>query len=154
MRTECIRLSGVVQGVGLRPWIYRLANERGLCGTVSNDAAGVRIIITGLPAVPDEFVGTLRNTTPPLCRIERVERSEYLAGSARKAAGFRITDSRAGPARTGVAADAATCAACLAEVRDPADRRFGYAFTNCTHCGPRFSIVHAIPYDRCNTSMQ
>lgn len=154
MRTECIRLSGIVQGVGLRPWIYRLANERGLCGTVGNDAAGVRIIIAGLPAVLDEFVGALRNATPPLCRIERVERSEYLAGSARPAAGFRIIDSRAGPARTGVAADAATCAACLAEIRDPADRRFGYAFTNCTHCGPRFSIVHAIPYDRCNTSMQ
>lgn len=150
MWTERIRVSGIVQGVGLRPWVFLLASERGLRGTVRNDAAGVCIVVAGKRERVDDFVHALQSAPPPLSRIDRIEREP---SSEVPAPGFHIIDSQAGMARTGVTPDAATCALCLAEIFDPANRRYRYPFTNCTHCGPRFSILRAVPYDRRNTSM-
>ena len=148
--TERIRLTGIVQGVGIRPWVFLLASERGLVGTVCNDTAGVTIVAGGTQERIDDFVTALRQFPPPLSRIDQIEREP--SQQALKP-GFHIGGSLPGLARTGVAADAATCAACLEEIFDPVNRRFRYPFTNCTNCGPRFSILHAIPYDRSNTSM-
>lgn len=148
--TERIRVSGIVQGVGFRPTVFRLATERGLCGTVCNDAAGVCILVAGERERVDDFVRALQREPPPLSRIDWIEREAYPEALA---PGFHIIGSQVGMVRTGVTPDAATCAMCLAEIRDPTDRRYRYPFTNCTHCGPRFSIVRAVPYDRRNTSM-
>jgi hydrogenase maturation protein HypF len=152
MTGECIRISGVVQGVGFRPTVWRLARECGVAGRVWNDAEGVVIHAWGPQESLNELVRRLHFEPPPLARIERIERSA-LADAGEVPDDFRIMGSRRGEPRTDVAADAATCSACLAEIRDPADRRHRYPFTNCTHCGPRLSIVRAIPYDRANTSM-
>ena len=149
---ECIRVSGVVQGVGFRPTVWRLARECGLVGRVWNDAEGVSIQAWGAPQSLENLVLRLQAEQPPLSRIERIVRTSL--DEAEEVPGeFRIVASREGEIRTGVAADAATCPECLAEVLDPANRRYRYPFTNCTHCGPRLSIVRAIPYDRANTSM-
>ncbi len=147
-----IRLRGIVQGVGMRPTVWRLAREYGLCGEVWNDAAGVMLHAWGEPHHLDAFVERLQSESPPLARIEEIE-CQALNEPLSPPADFRILHSREGKARTGVAADAATCPACLAEVMDPTNRRYRYPFTNCTHCGPRLSIIHTIPYDRANTSM-
>lgn len=148
---EAIRVRGLVQGVGFRPTVWRLARDCGLAGEVRNDAGGVLIRIWGEPAARADFLRRLREEAPPLARIETLERLPLAGGPP--AAGFRIAPSAGGEAHTGVVADAATCAACLAELRDPDDRRYHYPFINCTHCGPRLSIVRRIPYDRANTSM-
>jgi hydrogenase maturation protein HypF len=145
-----IRVRGTVQGVGFRPFVWRLAAEEKLGGHVANDGEGVLIEVFGAGTAVARFLARLTAEAPPLARIAAVEVAA-LAGPA--PAGFAIVESGAGPAATGVAPDAATCPACLAEVADPSARRHGYAFTNCTHCGPRLSIVRAIPYDRANTSM-
>ncbi len=147
---EAIRVRGLVQGVGFRPHAWRLARDCGLAGEVRNDAEGVLIRIWGPAAARRRFVRRLGAEAPPLARIDALE---ILAIDEASPAGFRILPSHAGPVRTGVVPDAATCPACLAEVRDREDRRHRYAFTNCTHCGPRLSIVRAIPYDRARTSM-
>ncbi len=147
-----IRLRGIVQGVGMRPTVWRLAREYGLCGEVWNDAAGVMIHAWGEPHHLDAFVERLQSEASPLARIEEIE-CQALDVPLSPPADFRIRLSREGEARTGVAADAATCPACLAEVMDPTNRRYRYPFTNCTHCGPRLSIIRTIPYDRTNTSM-
>jgi hydrogenase maturation protein HypF len=141
-----------VQGVGFRPTVWRLARECGLVGRVWNDAEGVSIQVWGAPQSLENLVLRLQAEQPPLSRIERIVRTSL--DEAEEVPGeFRIVASREGEIRTGVAADAATCPECLAEVLDPANRRYRYPFTNCTHCGPRLSIVRAIPYDRANTSM-
>ncbi len=148
---ERIRVRGLVQGVGFRPTVWRLARDLGLAGDVRNDGEGVLIRLQGGQADLDVFCRRLVAECPLLARIDALEReplTKPLAG-----AGFHILASAAGPIATGVVADAATCAACAAEIADPADRRYRYPFANCTHCGPRLSIVHAIPYDRANTSM-
>jgi hydrogenase maturation protein HypF len=150
--TELIRVEGIVQGVGFRPAVWRLAHHYGICGWVRNDAGGVLIEIWGNAAQRDSFVDSLQREKPPLARIDSLTRC-YVVRDEAQPADFRIIVSEAGDARTGVAPDASTCPACLAETLDPNNRRFGYAFTNCTHCGPRLSIVRAIPYDRPNTSM-
>ena len=152
MRGECIRVSGIVQGVGFRPTVWRLANECGIVGRVWNDTEGVSIHAWGSPESLEKLVQRLQAEPPPLSRIESIVRTTL--DEAEEVPGeFQIVGSREGEIRTGVAADAATCPACLAEVLDPANRRYRYPFTNCTHCGPRLSIVRAIPYDRANTSM-
>ncbi len=148
---ERIRVRGLVQGVGFRPTVWRLARDLGLAGDVRNDGEGVLIRVQADQKHLDAFCRRLVEECPVLARIDAVERgslTEPLAG-----AGFHILASAAGPIATGVVADAATCAACAAEIADPADRRYRYPFANCTHCGPRLSIVRAIPYDRANTSM-
>ncbi len=151
MAGEAIRVRGLVQGVGFRPHAFRLATDCGLSGEVWNDAEGVLVRIWGPAVARRRFLRRLQAEAPPLARIDSLL-SEPLTGPPPQP-GFRVLASRAGAIRTGVVPDAATCPACLADIRDPANRRYRYAFTNCTHCGPRLSIVRAIPYDRARTSM-
>lgn len=150
-RGERIRVRGLVQGVGFRPTVWRLARECGLTGDVRNDGEGVLIRAWAPAPVIDVFCQRLKTQCPPLARIDAIERQPLVGPPPGRE--FRIVASEVSSVRTGVVADAATCSACLAEIRDPADRRYRYPFTNCTHCGPRLSIVRAIPYDRANTSM-
>ncbi|MBK5932135.1 carbamoyltransferase HypF [Halochromatium salexigens] len=147
---ESIRVRGLVQGVGFRPTVWRLARAAGLAGDVCNDGEGVLIRLWGTSAEIDAFCHALMIECPPLGRIDGIERRPCEAPAPDS---FRIVESEAGLVRTGVVADAATCEACAAEIADPGDRRYRYPFTNCTHCGPRLSIIRAIPYDRANTSM-
>lgn len=144
-----IRVRGQVQGVGFRPFVWTLAQRFGLRGRVLNDAEGVLIEAEG--ANMAGFIAALCNEAPPLARVRAVE-VEALEPVALPEV-FEIIASAGGAARTRVTPDAATCPACLSEIRDPSARRLGYAFTNCTHCGPRFSILHALPYDRAQTTM-
>lgn len=148
---ETLRVRGLVQGVGFRPTVWRLAHECDIAGDVCNDAEGVLIHAWGQSSARRHFVQRLRDEAPPLSRIDALE-SAPLDGAC-PTSGFAIVASAGGRVQTAVVADASTCADCLAEVRDPVNRRFGYAFTNCTHCGPRLSIVRRIPYDRAYTSM-
>ncbi len=148
---ELIRVRGLVQGVGFRPTVWRLAHRLGLRGTVANDGQGVSIHVCGDEDAIESFAAALRLEAPPLSRVDSVERQRAAALPAD--AGFSIAASSAGLVRTGVAPDAASCDACVAEVFDPLARRYRYPFTNCTHCGPRLSIVSAMPYDRAGTSM-
>jgi hydrogenase maturation protein HypF len=145
------RVRGLVQGVGFRPTVWRLAHRYALSGEVLNDGAGVLICAWGTPEQLSDFEIAIAREPPPLARIDSIERSA-LTG-APPANGFRIVASQTGSVSTGIVADAATCPACLEDVLDPANRRYRYPFTNCTHCGPRLSIVTAIPYDRASTSM-
>ena len=148
---EAIRVTGIVQGVGFRPTVWRLARDCGIAGQVWNDAEGVMIQAWGTPAALENFVLRLQQAPPPLARITGIKRRVF--DDLQAPGSFTIRASREGRTGTDVAADAATCSACLAEVFDPQDRRFRYPFTNCTHCGPRLSIISAVPYDRANTSM-
>ena len=147
-------MTGRVQGVGFRPAVYRLACELGLAGTVCNDTKGVTVELQGSPERIDEFVERLRSgpDKPPLAAIESCERTdlEPLEGHASFTIGSSIAE---GTALSQVTADIATCADCLAELDDPQDFRHRYPFINCTNCGPRYSIVKTIPYDRPNTTM-
>ncbi|MDQ6615165.1 MAG: carbamoyltransferase HypF [Actinomycetota bacterium] len=146
-----IRVRGVVQGVGYRPFVHRVATESSLAGHVGNDTDGVFVEVEGPRAVVEAFEARLRRDAPPLARVDAVE-SEPLAPLGE--AGFRIAPSRADSAvRTFVAPDAALCADCLRELFDPADRRHRYPFITCTNCGPRFTITKRLPYDRPNTTM-
>jgi hydrogenase maturation protein HypF len=146
-----VLVHGVVQGVGFRPFVYRLAFEEGLAGFIGNDTDGVTIEVEGPAARVAAFLERLGAEAPPLSRIDSIEVSEIAATGER---GFRIVASEVlGRVSTGIPADAATCADCLRELLDPRDRRFGYPFLNCTNCGPRFTITRQIPYDRPQTSM-
>jgi hydrogenase maturation protein HypF len=150
-----IRVQGIVQGVGFRPFVYSLAAGLGCCGFVGNDVEGVFIELEGERSRIEEFLWRLRDEdgddTPPLAEITDVTvREKEPLGET----GFRIVASDSiGAKRTLVSADAATCDDCLAELTDPADRRYRYPFINCTNCGPRFTIVADVPYDRANTTM-
>ncbi len=146
-----IEVQGIVQGVGFRPFVYRLANDCGLAGLVANTSAGVSIEVEGLPEAVENFLLRLPAEAPPLAQITRFEVREL---AAREALGFEIHPSRSNePARTLVSPDIATCPDCLRELFDPGDRRYRYPFINCTNCGPRFTIIQDIPYDRPRTSM-
>jgi hydrogenase maturation protein HypF len=142
---------GVVQGVGFRPFIYRLAMEEALAGFVGNNTGGVTIEVEGAEERLEAFLARLRSEQPPLARIDALTvRDLPVTGEM----GFRIVLSeRLGRVSTGIPADAATCPDCLRELLDPQDRRFRYPFLNCTNCGPRFTITRQIPYDRPQTSM-
>ena len=151
-----VRVRGVVQGVGFRPFVYRLAMEEGLAGFIGNDTDGVTIEVEGAAERVEVFLARLRAEAPALARIDSVTvreleaLGEALAGRAE----FRIIASEVtGRVSTGIPADAATCTDCLRELMDPADRRYRYPFLNCTNCGPRFTITRRIPYDRPQTSM-
>ncbi len=146
-----IRVRGLVQGVGFRPHVWRLARDCGLAGEVWNDGSGVVIQAWGETPALDRFQHRLQHELPPLARIDSFEPRELQQQAPFD--GFRIRPSEAGQVHTGVVPDAATCPACQEEVADPGNRRYRYPFTNCTHCGPRLSILRAIPYDRANTSM-
>src|SRR5271166_5761884 len=146
-----VRVEGIVQGVGFRPFVYSLATRLGLGGLVGNDVDGVFAEVEGTPEAVREFLVQLERQAPPLAKIERVTtRRLRLTG----AASFAIAASQpGGTRRTLVSADSATCADCLRELADPADRRYRYPFINCTNCGPRFTIVRDVPYDRPLTTM-
>lgn len=146
-----VEVAGIVQGVGFRPFVYGLATGLGLGGFVRNNPEGVTIEVEGAPDAVDGFLSGLRERPPPLARIESVAVSERpVTGDV----GFAIVASEsAGRHLALVSPDVATCPECLAEIRDPGARRHGYAFTNCTNCGPRFTITLDIPYDRPNTTM-
>jgi len=146
-----VRVTGTVQGVGFRPFVYRLASELGLTGWVLNDERGVAIEAEGAPDAVAALLARVAREAPPLARVEDVAAEEV---EPRGDATFEIVASdTSGEAATPVAADCATCEACLAELRDPADRRYRYPFVNCTDCGPRFTIVTGVPYDRARTTM-
>ncbi len=143
-----IRVTGVVQGVGFRPFVHGLAGRHRVAGFVLNDGEGV--LIEAEAAGLDAFVAALTGEAPPLARVDSVttERIDPLGET-----GFRILASAPTGRTALIPADVATCGDCLRELFDPADRRFRYPFTNCTQCGPRFTIVRAVPYDRPNTTM-
>lgn len=145
------RVEGVVQGVGFRPHAYRLAHELSLGGFVLNDSRGVVVEVEGEGAAVDAFRARLHAEAPPLAVVERVDWTAVPAAGERAFA--IVASDGAGDADAPVAADAATCDACLREVLDPADRRFRYPFANCTDCGPRLTIVRGVPYDRPRTTM-
>jgi hydrogenase maturation protein HypF len=146
-----VRVEGTVQGVGFRPYVYRLAHELGLAGFVRNDSRGVLLEAEGDPGAVQELIRRLKPEAPPLAAIERLA-TESLPPAG--AAEFRILASAAdGAPYAPVTPDTATCEDCLRELFDPADRRFRYPFINCINCGPRFTIVRGIPYDRPLTTM-
>lgn len=151
MRYLRIELAGIVQGVGFRPFVYRLAGRFGLRGSVSNHTGGVVILAAGEPGLLDAFLEALREELPPQANIE------YLAFEdiePFESDGFSIGDSlHGGESSVLVSPDLATCPDCLRELFDPGDRRFLYPFINCTNCGPRFTIIGETPYDRPSTSM-
>ena len=146
-----VQVEGIVQGVGFRPFVYALATGLGLSGFVGNDVDGVFVEVEGPQVAVTEFLRQLELDPPPLARIERVTATTV---TPKGETSFAIAASGpAGPRRTLVSADTATCEDCLRELTDPADRRFGYPFINCTNCGPRFTIVRDVPYDRPFTTM-
>lgn len=145
-----IRVRGIVQGVGFRPFVYRLAQELGLDGWVRNDGEGVEIAVNGNELALAALLSRLKSEAPPLARIESIE-DRLEPGELPP--GFVIQASHSGSANTAVTPDAATCPDCLAELLNPGDRRYHYPFINCTHCGPRYTITAHLPYDRPSTSM-
>ncbi len=147
-----IHVRGIVQGVGFRPFVYRLATTYGLCGWVANGEHGVEIVLEGNRAAIETFLHELTTRPPPAARIDQVDvQSIQPAGFP----AFTIRESqRREHATTRIAPDLAVCEACLDELFDPADRHFWYAYTNCTNCGPRYSIVLGLPYDRLRTTMK
>ena len=146
-----LELSGLVQGVGFRPYVYRLAGELALSGWVRNDPAGVSIEVEGERSPLEEFQARLPREAPPLASVQDMTSTWLPAQGSER---FEIRESGgAGDRTVPVLADVAPCPDCLREMEDPADRRHGYPFINCTHCGPRASIVLALPYDRPNTTM-
>ncbi len=144
-------MRGIVQGVGFRPFVYALARRHGLSGTVRNDAEGVRIEVEGAPEELGRFARALEEDPPPLAMVESVFWQPLATlGDVE----FRIEESREGLRRQAlVSPDVATCDDCLGELLDPTDRRYRYPFTNCTNCGPRFTITRSVPYDRATTTM-
>lgn len=145
------RVSGIVQGVGFRPFLHRLARRFALAGWVRNTPAGVEGELEGDPAGLDAFLAAVRRDPPPLAVVEAVEAEPLPTPAGYR--GFVIRPSAGGAGATLVAPDLAPCPACLREMDDPADRRYRYPFINCTDCGPRFTILQALPYDRANTTM-
>lgn len=151
MERRRIRVTGVVQGVGFRPFVYVLATGLRLAGFVGNDSAGVFVEVEGPPDTIEEFVASLGKQAPVLARIESISTEPIPVTGA---GGFDIVASaRSDGSLTLVSPDMAPCGECLEEMRDPNDRRFGYPFLNCTNCGPRFTITRAVPYDRAATTM-
>jgi len=151
MATVRIEIKGIVQGVGFRPFIYNLARKCHLSGYVLNDTNGVEIEVEGKKPDLDRFLLQIKNVPPPQSRIERIKVEKIPFKSYQN---FVIKDSKKKDTKTVlVSPDLATCDDCLDELFDPQDRRFGYPFLNCTHCGPRLTIIRDIPYDRDKTTM-
>ena len=149
-----LRIKGKVQGVGFRPFVWLLANQYGLNGDVNNDGQGVLIRFASPPAdTLEQFLSDLQNKLPPLAQITDITQRAIDWPEATAITGFTIRESENNQMDTQIIPDAATCPHCLADLFDPNNRRYHYPFTNCTHCGPRFTIIKAIPYDRKNTAM-
>ncbi|HEY77338.1 MAG TPA: carbamoyltransferase HypF, partial [Thermoflexia bacterium] len=157
MAARRIHITGVVQGVGFRPFVYNLATQLGVSGWVLNSSSGVEIEAVAPPGVLDEFVERLRTDAPPLARIESITVTECdpaVSDPATLQSGFTIRHSEARPGEfQPISPDIAICDDCLRELFDPNDRRYRYPFINCTNCGPRFTIIKDIPYDRPSTTM-
>ncbi len=156
MRHVHIHVTGIVQGVGMRPFVYREAMAHGICGWVLNAGDGVHIEAHARAEAVDGFVAALSEHAPAAARVERVDIADLEPGgwSTADEQGFRIVASQDQTAHTTlVSPDIATCDDCLRELFDPADRRYHYPFINCTNCGPRFAIIRSLPYDRAATSM-
>ncbi|WP_368154933.1 carbamoyltransferase HypF [Collinsella aerofaciens] len=156
MRHVHIHVTGIVQGVGMRPFVYREAMAHGICGWVLNAGDGVHVEAHASGAAVDGFVAALSEHAPAAARVERVDVADLEPGTwdAANEQGFRIVASQDQTAHTTlVSPDIATCDDCLRELFDPADRRYHYPFINCTNCGPRFTIIRSLPYDRAATSM-
>lgn len=151
MKAERIRIRGIVQGVGFRPTVWRIAHELSVLGSVRNDGEGVLIEAQSSLVNLEQFVSRLQTEAPALAQITSIER-EVIALQTQT--DFQILASHYSNAHTHIAPDAATCKECIHESFDPQSRRYQYPFTNCTHCGPRLSIVTGIPYDRAQTTMQ
>ena len=146
-----LRVTGTVQGVGFRPFVYRHAVRLGLSGEVGNDAAGVHVEVEGSPAALDELEDLVRHHPPPLARVQSVA-AETLPVIGRR--GFEVVAStRSEAVEVPIPVDVGPCSACLAQLHDPDDRRHRYPFINCTDCGPRYTITRAVPYDRPQTTM-
>src|SRR5574341_125415 len=146
-----VHITGIVQGVGFRPFVYNLAGRFDLKGWVRNTSAGVDIEVDGERDVLDVFVKALRDEAPPLSRIDELTASFGPANGFRS---FDIIHSEAIPsAFQPISPDVAICDDCLRELFDPSDRRYRYPFINCTNCGPRFTIIQDLPYDRPKTTM-
>jgi len=152
MRAVRIRVTGTVQGVGFRPFCYREAARAGLAGFVLNDLGGVEIYLEGTEEAIARFLHALRTSPPPASRITGIEVSD---APSKGLEGFEIVSSKPAQASQSleVSADLATCPACRREIAASANRRHGYAFTNCTDCGPRYTIIRDLPYDRPKTTM-
>lgn len=156
MRHVHIHVTGIVQGVGMRPFVYREAMAHGICGWVLNAGDGVHVEVHAPADALDAFVAALSEHAPAAARVEHVEVVDLAANGwdAANEQGFRIVASQDQTAHTTlVSPDIATCDDCLRELFDPADRRYHYPFINCTNCGPRFTIIRSLPYDRAATSM-
>ncbi len=151
-RALCLHVEGVVQGVGFRPFVHRLALEHGLAGFVRNAAGDVEILIEGEAGALERFVRDLRGRAPPLAQIEQIAAQ---ACQPEGRGSFQILGSVDEPGRRQpVSPDVALCGACRGELRNPANRRYRYPFITCTDCGPRFTVIEAMPYDRERTSMR
>lgn len=149
-----LRIKGKVQGVGFRPFVWLLANQYKLNGDVNNDGQGVLVRFVSPPAnALEQFLSDLQNKLPPLAQITDITQRAIDWPEATAITGFTIRESENNQMDTQIIPDAATCPHCLADLFDPNNRRYHYPFTNCTHCGPRFTIIKAIPYDRKNTAM-
>jgi hydrogenase maturation protein HypF len=146
-----IAIRGVVQGVGFRPWVYRLAREEGLGGAILNDPRGITIEAFGPDDAIASFIRRLQAAPPPAASILGLE-TETIPFEDTGPFAIAASDA-AGERRVSIPPDMATCPACEAELRDPGNRRHRYAFTNCTNCGPRFTIARGVPYDRGLTTM-
>jgi len=145
-----VSISGIVQGVGFRPFIYQLAHRYALGGYVNNDGSGVVVEVEGMSQSIDSFLERLNSEPPPLAQIHSIV-TEHLEVKGEKE--FKILESSRSHISTLLLSDIALCSECLAEMRDPKNRRYRYPFINCTNCGPRYTITKALPYDRVNTSM-
>ncbi|HEX5103160.1 MAG TPA: acylphosphatase, partial [Pirellulaceae bacterium] len=140
-----LSVAGCVQGVGLRPTIARLAAQLDLAGHVRNTPAGVVLVLEGSPAAIDAFVPALGAQLPPEARVRSIERTEI---ASRGRSGFQIcAASVEGAVSAPIPLDMATCPRCLADIAEPGNRRYGYAFTSCTDCGPRYSIIRELPFE-------
>ncbi len=151
-RTYHILINGTVQGVGFRPFVYRVASDLKLCGTVQNGTQGVDIVVTTTPDTLKEFLHTLQTTLPPLASIETIQTEEI---AYEDFSDFQIVQTQEqGERSVRIPPDVSICAECERELFDPSNRRYGYPFITCTHCGVRYSIIYDLPYDRKNTSMK
>ncbi|MGK7946491.1 MAG: carbamoyltransferase HypF [Microcystaceae cyanobacterium] len=146
-----VTIKGAVQGVGFRPFIYRLATELNLTGWVNNTASGVTIEVEGNPSTLNSFIQRIEKDKPPAAYIQSLETEELNLANYQS---FEIRSSEQGDKNAIVLPDLSTCSDCLKELFDPTNRRYRYPFTNCTHCGPRYSIIEALPYDRPHTTMK
>ena len=147
-----IRINGIVQGVGFRPLVWRLARELELSGWVRNDSRGVEIEVCGTQGRVADFIRRLHQDAPPLARIDTLT-SRY-TDSVSVSRDFFILDSRGGRAASMIAQDTVDCRDCLREMFDPEGRRWRYAFSTCGHCGPRYTICTGLPFDRQRTSLK